>query len=76
MQNRQLTKSARFLQNYTRTALTREQRLQVLARQETDRAINIFLQGDYAEIEARIIAHHLRYGKKLKPEIERNQNES
>lgn len=66
MQNRQQTKSGRFLQNYTRTALTREQRLQVLARQETDRAINIFLQGDYAEIEARIIAHHLRYGKRLK----------
>jgi len=72
MQNRQLTKSARFLQNYTRTALTREQRLQVLARQETDRAINIFLQGDYAEIEARIIAHHLRYGQKRKPKIERD----
>lgn len=66
MQNRQQTKSIRFLQNYTRTALTREQRLQVIARQETDRAINIFLQGNYAEIEVRIIAHHLRYGQKSK----------
>ena len=66
MKSRQQTKTGRFLQNYTRTALTREQRLQVLARQETDRAINIFLQGNYAEIEARIIAHHLRYGQKNK----------
>lgn len=72
MQNRQLTKSVRFLQNYTRTALTREQRMQVIARQETDRAINIFLQGNYAEIEARIIAHHLRYGQKKNPKIERD----
>ena len=67
MKSRQQTKTVRFLQNYTRTALTREQRLQVLARQETDRAVNIFLQGDYAEIEARIIAHYLRYGQKQKP---------
>lgn len=66
MKNRQQTKSGRFLQNYTRTALTREQRLQVVARQETDRAINIFLQCNFAEIEARIIAYHLRYGKKKK----------
>lgn len=66
MQNKQQTKAVRFLQNYTRTALTREQRLQALARQETDRAINIFLQCDFAEIERSIIAHYLRYGQKNK----------
>lgn len=61
MKSRQQTKTGRFLQNYTRPALTQEQRMQVVAKQETDRAINIFLQCNYAEIEARIIAHHLRY---------------
>lgn len=66
MKSRQLTKTGRFLQNYTRPMLAQEQRMQVVARQETDRAINIFLQCDFAEIEASIIAHHLRYGKKLK----------
>lgn len=66
MKSRQLTKTGRFLRNYTRPALIQEQRMQVVARQETDRAINIFLQGNFAEIEASIIAHHLRYGQKSK----------
>lgn len=67
-----MTKTGRFLQNYTRPILTQEQRMKVVARQETDQAINIFLQCNFAEIEASIIAHHLRYGKKLKPKTERD----
>jgi len=64
MKNKRLTKTIRFLQNYTRPVLTQEQRMQVVARQETNRVINLFLQRDFAEIEASIIAHHLRHNQK------------